>query len=379
MLDIQIETPFDFGSPEYQQLYDSADATAFQHPVWLHHLYADLAPRRNAEPLVVTGRDAASGRLLLVLPLLRRRTGPFRRIEFADLGVGDYASPVLDGSLDVGDLVKTGLPRRIRKALGRYDLLRIDRIAFGADAVHALLDTRRPRRHRYARWPVPLTPPTFEDWTSSLDPAFARHLVNRRKKLRPKGTIDFRELTDPDQIAAAFEDMRRFRADRFADRRAIDLMQDPDCFDFYLKVAQTSAREGGPGRTAVITVNATNAAVSFGLREPDRLLWLLVGYDFNRYKRQALGLLIVEDEIRASYERGEKVFDLTLGDEPYKADFGAVKRPVFSATSPRTARGVLLDQWERADDRGRAAAKRAVAYKESTIDPLLERMRRKES
>ncbi|KAA1422786.1 GNAT family N-acetyltransferase [Mumia zhuanghuii] len=376
MLDIQIETPFDFRSEEYHRLYDSAGATAFQHPVWLHHLYADLAPRRGADPLVVTGRDAATGRLLLVLPLVRRRTGPFRRIEFADLGVSDYASPVVDGSLDVGDLVKSGVPGEIRRCLGRYDLLRIDKIAFRPDEVHALLGTRRPRRHRYGRWPVPLDPPTFDDWTASLDPAFARHLVSRRKKLRPKGVIDFRELTDPSQIADAFDDMRRFRADRFADRRAIDLVQDPDCFDFYLKVAQTSAAEGGPGRTAAITVDDAYAAVSFGLLEPDRLVWLLVGYDFNRYKRQALGLLVVEDEIRASYDRGERVFDLTLGDEPYKASFGAVGRPVSSTTAPRTARGLLLDQWERADDRGRAAAKRAVAYKEEKLDPLLERFRR---
>ncbi len=376
MLDIQIETPFDFRSEEYQRLYDAAEATAFQHPVWLHHLYTDLAPRRHAEPVVVTGRDTATGRLLLVLPLVRRRTGPFRRIEFADLGVSDYASPVLDGSLDLGDLVKSGVPREIRRALGRYDLLRIDKIAFRPNEVHALLGSRKPRRHRYRRWPIPLEPSTFDDWTASRDPAFARHLVSRRKKLRPKGVIGFRELTDPAEITDAFNDMRRFRADRFAGRRAIDLVQDADCFDFYVKVALTSAESGGPGRTAAITVDDAFAAVSFGLREPDRLVWILVGFDFNRYKRQALGLLIVEDEIRASYDRGERVFDMTLGDEPYKAEFGAVGRPVSSTSAPRTARGLLLDQWERADDRGRATAKRVVAYKEETLDPLLARFRR---
>jgi CelD/BcsL family acetyltransferase involved in cellulose biosynthesis len=67
---------------------------------------------------------------------------------------------------------------------------------------------------------------------------------------------------------------------------------------------------------------------------------------------------------------------MTLGDEPYKAEFGAVGRPVSSTSAPRTARGLLLDQWERADDRGRATAKRVVAYKEETLDPLLARFRR---
>ena len=65
-------------------------------PLWLDRLYARLVPHVGAQPLIVTVRSRADGRLVMVLPLLRQRRGAMRVVEFADLRVSDYASPVCD-------------------------------------------------------------------------------------------------------------------------------------------------------------------------------------------------------------------------------------------------------------------------------------------
>src|SRR5262245_179752 len=98
---VAVEPEFDFQSPEYRDLFTHSRATAFQHPVWLDTLYRRLLPAVQAEPLIVVVRYAADGGLALVLPLVRRRYGTLRTIEFADLGVSDYACPIgMDAAIE---------------------------------------------------------------------------------------------------------------------------------------------------------------------------------------------------------------------------------------------------------------------------------------
>src|SRR5580698_9914290 len=70
---VTVTSQFDFLSEEYATLFAESSATAFQHPIWLDAIYHKLVPRLNVEPLIVTVREAANGRLLMVLPLVRRR------------------------------------------------------------------------------------------------------------------------------------------------------------------------------------------------------------------------------------------------------------------------------------------------------------------
>ena len=56
---VDLRSEYDFLDPEYAGLFAASDATAFQHPVWLHHIYTSLAPARRARMAVVTIRDAA--------------------------------------------------------------------------------------------------------------------------------------------------------------------------------------------------------------------------------------------------------------------------------------------------------------------------------
>src|SRR5438045_730840 len=68
---VAAEPTFDFASAEYRALHQRSRAGAFQGAHWLATLQHDVAPAVNAEPATVAVRDAADGRLILVLPLAR--------------------------------------------------------------------------------------------------------------------------------------------------------------------------------------------------------------------------------------------------------------------------------------------------------------------
>ena len=362
MFRVERDDDFDFGSAEFRELYDRSSRTLFQHPAWLAHLYGTLAPAVAARPLVVTVR-APEGRLLALLPLVRRRTGIVRRVEFADLGVSDYAAPVLDR--DHGDAVlrDPAVSAAIRAAVGPVDLLRIDKVLGSPSRVAALVGASQTVRHPYDGHSIPL-PASFETWRNERDPDFIRHLDGKRKRIgRKKRVLELRELTDPDEIDRAFARMRAFRRARFAGRRAIDLMQDPAYFEFYRQVAHHGALNGGPGSTTVLTINGDTVAVSFGLSDDERDLFVLIGYDFDQWRNYSLGLVIVEELIAVSIANGKRFHDLTVGHEDYKAAFGAVPTPVYSVRLPETLVGRAAKVAADRNVAARQLAKRALAYR----------------
>ncbi|PFG38827.1 CelD/BcsL family acetyltransferase involved in cellulose biosynthesis [Georgenia soli] len=360
------EDDFDFTSDEYEDLYNRAGATPFQHGRWLTTLYETLAPRRGARKLVVTVRDDR-GRLVLALPMVRRREGPLRLLELADLGVNDYAAPLLDpqhAALLAGD----GLARRVRSALGGFDLLRIERVVDSPDPFLAVLAGARAKRHAYSTHLIELAG-TVEEWRAGLPPPFARHLERKYKRLRPKGERRLRVVTDPAEVGPAMDRLRRFRAARFAERRGTDLVQEEDFYAFYCAAARHSVR-GGPGRLVVLEVGGEAVAVAFDLVDGTGELFLLVGYDVERLRNYSLGLLIVDELVRDAIGQGRRYFDLTVGDEPYKADFGARPRPLFEIRVARTPLGVAGMLARDGYLLTRRTAKRAVlAYEERRRSP----------
>lgn len=332
------EDDFDFDSAEYRDLYARSAATAFQHPVWLRTLYAELAPRLSAQKRVLTIRDG-DGRLVAVLPLVLRRRFGLRVLEYADLGVNDYAAPVIDIEAEPVLLADNDLGRRLRSALGRYDLLRIERVARAEDRFAALLGGARIKQHHYGTHPIDL-PATAAAWRDSLRPDFVRHLERKYKRLRPKGGHKIRTVTDPAEVDDLMEQLRSFRADRFGERGGIDLMQQPDYFAFYRAVARSQDADR-PHRLTVLEVGDSVAAVAFDLDDGDRELFLLVGYDVGRLRNYSLGLLIVDQLLQQAIERGRTCFDLTVGDESYKSDFGSTLQPLYELRLFGTPAGAI--------------------------------------
>jgi CelD/BcsL family acetyltransferase involved in cellulose biosynthesis len=352
---VQREDDFDFLSTEYDDLYARSDATPFQHGVWLDRLYNMLAPAREAEKVVVTVRR--DGDVVLVLPFVRRRLGPIRLVEYADLGVADYAAPVLDRTAGLD--ADPSIAHQIRGALGRFDLLRIERVADSPDAVAALVAGATSGRHLYDTHLMTLASSVAE-WRGGLDAGFVRHLDRKHKRLRPKGEERLLEITDVTAVDDLMRRMQEFRAARFAERRGIDLVQDPDCFEFYCAVVRDSVKTGAPGTLAVLEVGGEPVAIAFDLIARDRDLFLLVGYDMQRLRKYSLGLLMVEGLAQDAIGRGQQFFDLTVGDESYKADFGARPRPLYEVRVIATLRGRAYVLGRTAYLRARRVAKKTL-------------------
>lgn len=329
---VDLQSDLDFRSREYARLFAGSDATPFQHPLWLDRFYSVLAPHRDAEKIVVTGHDAGSGELRLVLPLIRRQKSGVTLLESTDLGVSDYAAPVLQR----GWRPDRQVARAIAAALPAHDLLRIRPIRAEAAGIwRALLDGDLVDLD-FGAHAVSL-PASHAEWRrTALEPGFARYVERKRKRFFKESGAALKLLTDAREIADAIERLRSRRAGRFEG----DPIQQAEVVQFYAAVAAEGETEG-MSRTYALMLGDEPVAHIFGIAGNGRFHYLLIGCDYERHGRLSPGIvaydLIIEDWIEA----GGTTFDFTIGDEPFKRDFGTQRTAMLMLIATPTWRGRL--------------------------------------
>lgn len=328
---IGIESDFDFGSDAFAELFEQSDASAFQHPLWLAAFYRRLAPVRNAEPVIVAGRDA-DGQLQFVLPLIRRRKSGVWLLESNDLGVSDYAAPVLRAGFTATAATRAA----IAAALPAHDIIRIRPIrAEHVDQWRSLL-ALDARRLDFSAHATDL-PTRYSEWRSqALEPSFSRYLDKKKKRFFKLDRARLQLLSDPLQIAAAVDAIQAERKDRFSG----DPIQDDFVRDFYAEIA-TAGATAGLARTYALMLGDEAVGHVFGLTHAGRFHYLLIGCDYERHGRHSPGLILYDTMIEDWIAAGGTVFDFTIGDEAFKQDFATVPTPMFELLQTSTWRGRL--------------------------------------
>ncbi len=338
MFTVAVTSRFDFLSEEYAMLFAESNATAFQHPIWLDAIYHKLVPQLRVDPLIVTVRNAANGVLVMVLPLVRRRYRGLRTIEFADLGVSDYVAPVASDAAIDAVAADPFACRRINAVLKPFDMLRLRKLRSPSVAVQRLFGATDCSEMTTSCYAVPLGS-DFSSWRSdNISASYRKELDKKSRQLHRKGQVAFNRVTDVGTIEATLMKMREYRRPRF---QTGDLLQDEIYFDFYLDVAIRA-------RSTLIrlysaSMDGVPIAGAMGLSHKGSLLVILTGFDQDKYKSQSLGSLIFEMVAKHGISVGDRELDFTIGDEPYKALFGAQRSPVYQIFRSGSISGALAE------------------------------------
>ena len=322
-----LEPAFDFAGGDYRALHANSDATVFQSPAWLDALHRDVAPAFGATQATLTVRDQ-DGRLMMVLPLVRRRQRGATILEFADFGLCDYNGAICD--LDDAALLDLDatLPQRVTRAMPRHDLMTLTKMTREDPLLRRLFPEAARAQMRFSAYPARLTR-NWQAWReTALSQGFRRDLGMKRRRLERLGTIEFVRLSDPEQIARAFGTLRALRSARLKSIGGHDVLADEAIFTFYRRMAVEGAQKGF-ARTECLTVSGELVAVQFGLVQRGTHSMLMLGADIERFGRTSPGILMLESSVRAAIEDGDQVYDFTIGDHPYKQQFGAQAIPLY--------------------------------------------------
>lgn len=339
VFDVSVDNTFDFLSQEYAEQFAGSSATAFQHPLWLDSIYRKLVPAAAAKRLIIVLRYRANGALAMVLPLLRLQRGPISTVEFADLRVSDYLALPCSAEVFSEVLGDSCACLEIQRLIKPFDILRIPKLPDGTFAIEVLLGAPPPVAAPSSAYSVTLTAP-FEQWrVDALDRSYQKGLVKKWRQLQRKGAVSFSCCEDAATIVATLEMMREHRGLRFRARGDGDLLQRPEYFDFYSDIVLRGV--GSFVRLYALRVDDRVIAAVLGLCHKGAFCTILNAFELTGYRNQSPGALMFEQVAKDCIERGDRVLDFTIGDEPYKKLFGAQASPMWALTQAGSTTGAL--------------------------------------
>lgn len=336
MYRVECTGDFDFESDEYSRLVQRACISAFQRSLWLTAFYRHIVRSLELEPLIIRVRAARTGRLLAVVPLVRRRIGGLTVVESASGGVTDYVSPIIDSQAAELAGKDDTLHAALLRCLGPHDLLHIFPVQLADIKAWQELFCVRIHRLQFGRHDVAYKSEVRRFDFSNLTATRRKQMARKKRQLRDRGELRLR-LMDGDGAADTLLWVRKHRHGRFEN----DPIQKTDILEFYQTIAAVGAASGF-ARTYQLSCAERPVAACFGIADGGRFLYLILGCDYRTFGRHSPGIIML-DQVMSEWESdGGVAFDFTIGDEHYKSYFHCNRRPMFGLAQARTDRGAAL-------------------------------------
>ncbi len=328
----------DFLSAEYRALYAASAATAFQAPLWMHHLHAQLAPRLDAKAHTIVVRDRESRRIEAVIPLVAQKSLGITMLQPADFGVCDSNAVVAANEMLEAMAGDEALIAAIDGLLSAGSLLIFRKVR--ADGFDAKRLFRKPveTSNDNAAYHCAVDD-DFEDWRrKTMRKKFTKELNRLARQLeRDVGPYEHRAVTEPAAIAEVFEFARRAREGRFAD----DLFATDDYFDFYRDYA-IAAASSGEALTYASYLDGKPIAMLFGLTGDGDYHAVITASAMDDLKKFSPGLQIIYSVIKQRFDKGHRLFDMGLGDTGYKAHFRVDETALTNFTVSHSPLGAVV-------------------------------------
>ncbi len=339
---VDVITDLPAARSRWEALESEGVATPFQSFTWVSTLANTVGRSLAAETFVVIVREPSSGRDLLLLPLVRRRLGPARIIELADLGVSDYSAPIVAPELAAAPDRLAAIWKRAITALPPADVIRINKIPdqIGQRA-NPLLVIERSWAKETQSWRINL-PDHWADYeTSMLSKKLRGNLRRDLRKLEGFGKVTHVNAADEATTEQIFDALCAHRVARFARLRRTNILDNAAYREFYRQVLRHGLVSGLASISA-LKVGDDIVATLLGLRWRGTYFALIPTMAEGALQAHGIGKLMNWFEIKEMHARGCRCFDFTIGNEPYKRDYGATPRMLYEIVRPLKAKGYPL-------------------------------------
>lgn len=316
---------------------DRADLerSPFQRAQWLETWFGAFAAAPS-KIYAASIEDSRTGESVFVLPLVVENRGGIVRLKAWDSGVSDYNAPVLSKNFAPSREDMKTLWSNILQALPKADLLELEKLPSAIGEIgNPLMVIDGLRASKFTRHPLPLPADgDFEKFAAArFNPTHRRTLAKKRKKLQNKGTLEF-VLESGAEALPTLDRVLEWRGNRFAERSDPEAAAQIGAFYRSLCIHTDIARVGR------LTLDGRLLAGCFGTLTGDTFQLLVVAHDGD-FKNWSPGLLAIESSIALLCARGVTVYDFTIGDEPYKMDFGVEVEKLYELQTALTLKGMI--------------------------------------
>lgn len=334
LLDIEISTDIDAIENDWEYLEKEGNLTPFQTKAWLLPLYAILASGKNAKPLFVLVRDKVTRKPLMLLALCTRSHYGMTIIEFADFGVCDYNAPLISRIFTPSASQWQALWHGITKRLKRGTVFWLKKMpAFIGDLPNPLvLYGQKLRQMDVSTWGVAL-PATFAEYNKkTLNSTFSKELAKKSRRIANRGEVTYAIAKTPEEKQEVFKVLARQRQARCDEMKRTNNMAQPLYRRFYEAV--TAESPGSLASMRMMKVGGKIIGVTLALHHRKAVHILMSTYESGEWKSCSLGNVSMLSAVEHAIGSGAQFFDLTIGNEGYKKDFGTTPSSLYFTILP---------------------------------------------
>ncbi len=341
--------------------------TLFQSYEWLSAWQETVGRCEGVMPCIVEV-SGADGTPLLLLPLGIYRGAHGRALQFLGGYSTDYNAPVIDRRLAAG--IEPGDARQlwavILDLLPSVDLVWLQRLPLTVDGVPNPLGALPNLRHAQDAYAATL-PATYEAFAKARSTQFFSQNRRKRRKLEGAGAV---EIVLAEEAAERAE-IVRFLLDHKSRWQVASGLPNtlgaPAQRALYERLTEGRFAEGGV-LVAGLRVDGEWVAALWGTIFRGSFAMILTTYRED-WAPFSVGRLLMERVIQACIARGDlTLFDLTVGEEGYKAHWSDRTTPLYEILAARSLRGRLYlvarslhRRWKRVDPRAKRAERVAPA------------------
>jgi CelD/BcsL family acetyltransferase involved in cellulose biosynthesis len=320
-----------------------APPTAFQNPQWYEAWYAAFADSDDISPVIAIVMDAATGEPAALLPLIRRRHGRIKIIEFADLDLTDYNAPLLGPAAPRDALAVRAFWRDLRAALrklpGGADLIRLRKVAPDLDGRPnplALLDG------------VSVCPVNgnlvaigddYDAWRHTLERTVRKELERSWRVFTRDPAAAFSIAADSDEALRVLAMTEAQQGSRMQSLGVNFILNDENCAAFYRSLVRDGVASGY-AIVSALTAGEEVVATLLGVRNGSRFVMIRISNASGKWSNCSPGRLIIERTMAALHEEGVREFDFSIGNYAYKRRFGVKRLPLLDISAALSWRGL---------------------------------------
>jgi CelD/BcsL family acetyltransferase involved in cellulose biosynthesis len=311
--------------------------TTFQHHHWLTAWYGAF---ETVSPLLAIVSNAATGRQLALLPMIRRVQNGVRIAEFADLDLTDYNAPMLDFSAP-GDeagarLLCKALLAALRRSPDGIDLVRLQKMpADIAGKPNPLVALGRLGSCSLNGNLVEIGD-DFEVYRASIK---RMQLPRSWRVFNRYPGAQFRIVTGVDEALALLDTMDAQQQARMQDLGLDFNLNDAVRAKFYRDLVRRGLGDGYAVISA-LTCDEETVATVLGIKQGRYFAFLRVSNAGKRWSHCSPSRLIIERTMAALHRQGVRKFDLSVGNYAFKRRFGAVPFPLTDISVALGWRGI---------------------------------------
>jgi len=320
---------------DWRRFVTPANATPFQHYDFLRIFFARLSAG-GGQPHIARVRNA-NGALVALFPMhmVRKHGLNWLRTDERPL---DYCTPIFDPALSADHA--RDIIRAVLAAIPKADLFYVNRIPDQfADGPSPLANMPNAGRLRLSSWQIKMKGASLSALSGRQSKQFKSQLRSRTKKLAEqferKFDIAFGQSVSP-EMYAAFADLRQ---SSFDTKGRSNIASDPQWGPLYPSLLA----EGQQCRAWLASLSADGEMVAalYGFEADKRVQIILPASKMGDWQYYRLGLQLFQETLTHFHAEGAEIFDLSIGDSPYKKRMGGEEEALYDALFPGSFLGQI--------------------------------------